>query len=87
MMRRMFLVIREEKNKSNVKQRVLSSSTIAALQEFYTERDIQEKRFEDLKARIESQTLQAPFSMDMFSEDWNASQFWVFTMACTEPHP
>lgn len=57
--------------------RELHSDTLAALQEFYLERDSQEKRFQDLKKDIEQKGSQAQLSMDMFSEDWNASQFWV----------
>ncbi len=58
---------------------ILSSATFAALQDFYAERDQKEKNFEDLKFELdESQQCQkAPLSMNMFSEDWNASQFWV----------
>ncbi len=60
-------------------KRELSSSAFAALEEFYNEREVTEKRFEDLKAGL---NLESPpsvaLSMDMFSEDWNASQFWVF---------
>lgn len=55
----------------------LTGDTLMALQEFYTERDEREKRFEDLKAAMEEQGHQSQLSMDMFSEDWNASQFWV----------
>ena len=57
--------------------RELHGDTIAALQEFYTERDSQEKRFQDLKSHIEQMSSQAQLSMGIFSEDWNASQFWV----------
>ena len=57
----------------------LSDEALAALQEFYRERDDQEKRFEALKAAAaapdsKSQTL---LSMEIFTEDWNSSQFWV----------
>lgn len=55
----------------------LSSNTLAALQEFYLETELKEKRFEDLKTDVEEKSLQAQLSMDMFSENWNASQFWV----------
>ena len=52
------------------------------LQEFYSERDSREKRFANLKAEIEEKGSHAQLSMEMFSEDWNASQFWV----CRRPH-
>lgn len=57
--------------------RELHADTITALQEFYSERDAQEKRFQDLKSHIEQKSSQAQLSMELFSEDWNASQFWV----------
>lgn len=57
--------------------RELHGDTLAALQEFYLEMDSKEKRFQDLKGDIEQKSSQAQLSMDMFSEDWNASQFWV----------
>ena len=50
----------------------LSQHAFAALQEFYAERNEQEQRFQDLKRKTEKGRL----SMDMFQEDWNASQFW-----------
>lgn len=52
----------------------LSGDAMAALKEFYADRDNQEKKFEDLKAAAEDQ--HQKLSMDMFAEDWNASQFW-----------
>lgn len=55
----------------------LSGSALAALQEFYTERDDRQKRFEELKSVAEDQHSKARLSMDVFTEDWNASQFWV----------
>ncbi|KAL8928535.1 MAG: hypothetical protein Q9208_001769 [Pyrenodesmia sp. 3 TL-2023] len=54
----------------------LSASTLAVLGDFYSEREHNEKRFEDLKVEMEQQQPKTPLSMDMFSEDWNASQFW-----------
>ncbi|KAL2055322.1 hypothetical protein ABVK25_004130 [Lepraria finkii] len=54
----------------------LPSDTLAALQDFYSERDSREKRFADLRAEVERKGSLAQLSMDMFSEDWNASQFW-----------
>lgn len=53
----------------------LPGDTIAALQEFYTERELSAKRFEELKAGLEGRP--QILSMNMFTEDWNASQFWV----------
>lgn len=57
--------------------RELHGDTLAALHEFYSERELKEKRFQDLKSSIEQKSSPAQLSMDMFSEDWNASQFWV----------
>lgn len=54
----------------------LPGDTVAALQEFYTERELSAKRFEELKAGLEEQP--QILSMNMFMEDWNASQFWVW---------
>lgn len=55
----------------------LPADTLAALGEFYSEREQNEKRLENLKAQMEQQQPQSPLSMKMFMEDWNASQFWV----------
>jgi hypothetical protein len=46
------------------------------LKEFYGEKDTREKQFEDLKAKAEND-FEGKLSMDAFTEDWNASQFWV----------
>ncbi|KAM0797256.1 putative N6-adenine methyltransferase-domain-containing protein [Usnea florida] len=54
----------------------LPVDTLTALHEFYSERESKEKRFQDLKRQIEQKPSQTQLSMDMFSEDWNASQFW-----------
>ncbi|KAL9000912.1 MAG: hypothetical protein Q9169_000667 [Polycauliona sp. 2 TL-2023] len=54
----------------------LPADTIALLGDFYSEREQNEKRFEDLKAQTEDDRLQTPLSMTTFTEDWNASQFW-----------
>lgn len=58
-------------------ERELSADTLAILGAFYSEKEQNEKHFEDMKAKMEQESLQAPLSMDMFAEDWNASQFWV----------
>lgn len=58
-------------------RRALSSHALAALHDFYVERDEKERRFEELKAGVEASSFHSPLSMEMFSEDWNASQFWV----------
>jgi hypothetical protein len=56
----------------------LDPSTLALLQEFYTERDEREKQFEDLKSKAEDDFSDAskPLSMDLFTESWQDSQFW-----------
>lgn len=69
-------------DKNEHTNRKLSSSTLAALQEFYTERDSREKEFAKLQARAEAVHDAASgkggkLSMDVFAEDWNESQFWV----------
>ncbi|KAL9126404.1 MAG: hypothetical protein Q9217_004532 [Psora testacea] len=54
----------------------LSDSTLAALKDFYSERERREQRFEELKAAAERDDPEVIWSMEMFIEDWNASQFW-----------
>jgi 16S rRNA G966 N2-methylase RsmD len=55
----------------------LSAGALDALKEFYNERDTRQKAFEDLKAQAEDAfDSKKPLSMDAFTEDWNASQFW-----------
>ncbi|MCJ1256360.1 hypothetical protein MMC24_004181 [Lignoscripta atroalba] len=54
----------------------LSGTALAALQDFYAERDVREKRFEDLKSTVQESRDNTTLSMEMFTEDWNASQFW-----------
>ncbi|CBX98452.1 hypothetical protein IAQ61_010538 [Plenodomus lingam] len=53
----------------------LSSSALDALKEFYGERDARQKQFEELKGKAEDD-FDGKLSMDAFTEDWNASQFW-----------
>lgn len=55
----------------------LDPSTLALLQEFYTERDERQKQFEDLKAKAEDEfDSSKPLSMELFAESWQDSQFW-----------
>ncbi|KAL9627177.1 MAG: hypothetical protein Q9204_006754 [Flavoplaca sp. TL-2023a] len=54
----------------------LSAATLALLGDFYSEREQNKQQFEDLKAQKEDERLQTPLSMTLFTEDWNASQFW-----------
>ncbi|KAL8893063.1 MAG: hypothetical protein Q9215_000068 [Flavoplaca cf. flavocitrina] len=56
--------------------RKLSAATLALLGDFYSEREENKQQFEDLKAQNEDERLQTPLSMTLFTEDWNASQFW-----------
>ncbi|KAF1977264.1 N-6 adenine-specific DNA methyltransferas-like protein 2 [Bimuria novae-zelandiae CBS 107.79] len=53
----------------------LSAGALEALKEFYGERDAREKQFEDLKTQAEDE-FKGKLSMEAFTEDWNASQFW-----------
>jgi hypothetical protein len=60
-----------------LKNSQLDPSTLALLQEFYTERDEREKQFEDLKSKAEDEfDTSKPLSMDLFTESWQDSQFW-----------
>lgn len=56
----------------------LPTDTLQLLQEFKDERDARTKHFEDVKAQSEEafQNGNSTLSMDLFEEDWNASQFW-----------
>ena len=65
-------------------RRKLSAATMALLGDFYSEREQNEQRFENLKAHTEDNQLRTPLSMSMFTEDWNASQFWVNTSIVPE---
>lgn len=56
----------------------LPADTLRLLQEFNTEKDSRTKKFEALRDQAEDdfQNSSGKLSMDMFGEDWNASQFW-----------
>lgn len=56
----------------------LPADTLLLLHEFNKERDEQMKRFDDLKNESEDRFRNGneKLSMDLFGEDWNASQFW-----------
>lgn len=55
----------------------LSTDALDALKQFYTERDSRQKAFEDLKNEAENEfDSSKQLSMEAFTEDWNASQFW-----------
>lgn len=55
----------------------LPSDTLQLLQEFQLEKDARAKQFEDLKQAAEAKfDTDGPLSMELFGEDWNASQFW-----------
>ncbi|KAI0503331.1 putative N6-adenine methyltransferase-domain-containing protein [Xylaria bambusicola] len=66
----------------------LSPDALAALTQFYAERDAQTEKFEKLRARAEAdegargQVVNEPepaageLSIHTFTEDWNESQFW-----------
>jgi hypothetical protein len=50
---------------------------LAALKDFYAEKDSHQKLFDSLKDESEANhAVRKPLSMDAFVEDWNASQFW-----------
>ncbi|KAG8529192.1 uncharacterized protein KY384_005827 [Bacidia gigantensis] len=63
-------------NEEPFPQRNLSDHALTALRHFYSEQDMQKQRFEELKSVTEQSNSATRFSMDMFAEDWNASQFW-----------
>lgn len=39
---------------------------------------MQQKKFEDLQSVAEQSNQKDMLSMEMFTEDWNSSQFWVW---------
>ena len=73
------------KTPAEIEHRKLSNDTLAILTDFYNERDDRQKRFEQLKLAIEDVSGTNKLSMDMFTEDWNSSQFWV-TFSPDQPH-
>ncbi|KAI7645175.1 hypothetical protein KC318_g20211, partial [Hortaea werneckii] len=58
----------------------LPADTLQLLADFAAEQDANVKAFEDLKAETAEDTEKAAadgkLTMDVFTEDWNASQFW-----------
>ncbi|KAL8702975.1 MAG: hypothetical protein Q9201_003836 [Fulgogasparrea decipioides] len=54
----------------------LSADTLAVLGDFYSERDENEKRFEDLRTQMELESREDMLSTTYFLENWNMSQFW-----------
>ncbi|KAK4156820.1 putative N6-adenine methyltransferase-domain-containing protein [Chaetomidium leptoderma] len=75
--------MREEKKYIHVlDDQVLSSSTLDALSEFYAERDTRAEQFAKIKAQAEArhaagnQGLGGKLSIEVFTEEWNKSQFW-----------
>ncbi len=61
---------------SNLPSR-LSGQAVDALAEFYSERDLQQHRLENLKTVEDGANKDVELSMEAFREDWNVSQFWV----------
>ena len=57
--------------------RQLSADALAALKDFYNDKDMRRKHFEDLKSRAEDEAHDRQWSMEDFTEDWQSSQFWV----------
>ncbi|KAK4941954.1 Protein-lysine N-methyltransferase efm5 [Elasticomyces elasticus] len=62
----------------------LSASALDALKDFYGERDARLQQFEDLKNQTEDDFGTKPLSMEAFTEDWNASQFWYSDETATK---
>jgi NADH dehydrogenase (ubiquinone) 1 alpha subcomplex subunit 9 len=63
--------------------RTLSSSALDALKQFYAERDAHTEKFAKLQAaaqekeRLAAEEQAQILSMELFTEDWGKSQFWV----------
>lgn len=63
---------------------VLSADALQALTEFRAEKSERDKRFEELKTQAEDRfASKTPMSIDLFDEDWNASQFWYTDATAT----
>lgn len=56
----------------------MPADTLQLLAQFNADRDAKAKEFEDLKTKAENDfdNGSGKLSMDLFGEDWNASQFW-----------
>ncbi|PSS07073.1 hypothetical protein M430DRAFT_110707, partial [Amorphotheca resinae ATCC 22711] len=54
----------------------LSGAALAALQEFYADREARAQQFEELREAAEKREEKKVWSMELFAEDWNESQFW-----------
>lgn len=55
----------------------LSGDALAALQDFYTQRDKDLDAFAQLRSTASNPEKSQTLTISSFSEDWNASQFWV----------
>ncbi|CAI4213630.1 unnamed protein product [Parascedosporium putredinis] len=57
---------------------VLSDHALAALAEFHSEQDAQVREFERVNSIAEAErSRNAPFDIELFTENWGRSQFWV----------
>ena len=56
----------------------LPADTLQLMKNFKSEREAAEKQFEDMKTQSENafDSRSGKLSMELFGEDWNASQFW-----------
>jgi 16S rRNA G966 N2-methylase RsmD len=74
---RKFRRVQNNRSQRLTVRRQLSAGALDALKEFYNDRDTRRKAFEDVKAQAEDEfDASKPLSMEAFTEDWNASQFW-----------
>jgi len=58
---------------------VLSAVALQALADFHTEQALQLENFDRLNSTLDASSQGDALSMDLFPEDWNASQFWYDT--------